>query len=219
MLSGAVPHILHVESLLWLMCVLWMAHNQVGKSRCFNLNIPTTVCDGHDYHLVSQQKHCSMLSNSSSPLAVTNLPCHFWVPKSPFSPNSRSFVRWLLSFSQGITSPSSVTQAGSGYWSFSCRPYSPACFTAFFVSDWCPTLSARFSKSHINFIIGSLFWNNLTAALTSVSLCSLSIEHKPLPPLSHDRYSSDVEPQGCLHPFPTMILQASLSISLSSVIG
>jgi len=209
MLSGAVPHNLHAGSMLWLMCG-WHTIRWVKAVPLIWTYPPLYVVSMITTWLANK----IIAQCLATHLLLLLLPT--WAPTSPFSPNC-SFVRWLLSFSRGITSPSSVTQAGSGYWNFSCRPYLPAYFAASFVSDWCPTLSARFS--HINFIIGSLFWNNLTAALTSPSLYSLSIEHKPLPPLSHDRYSSDVEPEGCLHPFSTMILQASLSISLSSVIG
>ena len=158
MLSGAVPHNLHVGSLLGLTRVLWMAYNRVDKSCSYNSNIPATLCVGHVRYSLSHQKHRSVLSSSSSSFAVTNFPCHFWAPTSPFSLNSCSFLRWVLSYSPGTTSPSSVTQAGSGYFSFSCRPYSSAYFAASFVSDWCPTISACFSKSRTIFITGSLFW-------------------------------------------------------------
>ena len=92
MLSGTVPHNLHVESLLGLTRVLWMAYNRVGKSCSYNLNIPATVCVGHIHHSLSHQKYRSELSSSSPSLAFTNFPCHFLAPTSPSSLNSRCFL-------------------------------------------------------------------------------------------------------------------------------
>ena len=108
--------------------------------------------------LLNHQKHRSALSSSSLSLSVTSFPCHLCSLTSSRTLYSRCLLRRFFTFFPGITSPSSVTQTGSGYWSCSCKPYSFTYATNSLVNAWWPTLSARSWKSRTIFIAGSLFW-------------------------------------------------------------
>ena len=140
----------------------WFVQVQGGQIRCGPCRLAlyhTTYLPNHCYHshvsygwcttvwviAVRKAQTClqwsvlgrftshSALSSSSLSLSVPSFPCHFCSLTSSCTLDSRCLLIRFFIFFPGITSPSSVTQTGSGYWSCSCKPYSFA-YTALLLS-------------------------------------------------------------------------------------